>query len=319
MTNPSEKPKRRFKDTLSQLVQSFLDAPVNPIQHLLRTAMSGDVLLQDVEYDLQSANGTLETKYETTQKELFEVINRNLKLEQTLQDSDISYQKATDKPIIIHYRVNDIITNYDLSASNQKNKAAQVATLQQEVRELEASYEELAEDLEAQKIQQTYLTLKVALHGLPDPFAKSEVEEYQDAVASLLEQDKKERDAKYEKTRVLIARKQTIAEIKESSDQQYKYHTASFIESIKTKRDQKEYTPALELCEFITAIEPTNTHAHYFAATIHETQGNTTRIQNKDQARKHYESAKREYELAGRGSSAAAGLERTLKLICSLN
>lgn len=212
-TMPSQPLKRKFKDTLTDLISAFQQAPVNPLQHFLRTTIAGDILLQDVAYDLDSAIGTLETKYDTTQKELFAVISQNQKLEQTLQDSNISYQKTADKPIVIRYKVNDIITKYDLSASNQKSKATEVTKLQQEVRQLEISYEDVAQDLEAQKTQQTYLRLKVALHGLPDPFAKNEVDEYKDAVASLLETDKKQQDAKYEKTRHNIACNRIIGEL----------------------------------------------------------------------------------------------------------
>ncbi len=375
MTTATEKAKRTFRQTLTDIVTTFQQAPVNPLQHLLRTAIVGDVLLQDVAYDLQSAIGTIETRYELAQKELFEIIGQNLKLEKTLQDANISYETTKDKPIIINYKINDLITNYDLSASNQKNKVAQVTILQQEVKQLETSYENLAQDLEAEKTQHTYLTLKLALHALKDPFAKTEVDEYQDAVASLLETDRKQQEQRDGKKRTEIALQRlaieiystdplltsnydqntietivsktsdakikstlgeskyiqttpvaatdiprtvshlrTIAKENEQAVQTYlkeKSLIPTIVEQAKSQRDTKQYNVALELCHFVSAVEPANPHAHYFAATTYEILGNNAR-KEKDLAKAihFYTQAQQEFQLAGNGSSSKAGHER---------
>ncbi len=258
-TMTSQPPKRKFKDTLTGLVTAFLDAPVNPLQDIFRRAMVGDVLLQDVEYDLRSAIGTVETKYELEQKELFEIMCKNVKLEQTLQNANIPYQKTTDKPIVIHYNLNEIITNYDLSASNQKNKAVQVAILQQELKKLETAYEEFSQDFEAEKTENTYLRLKVALHDLKDPFAKSDVEEYEDAVATLLKTTRKQQDAKYEQTRLQLASVRIIGELyAQDYTQSGTYHTET-LDKIQTPQNVRAYFHnSAELEQTVNAlVDPT--------------------------------------------------------------
>ncbi len=212
MTSP-QPPKRTFGQTLIDIVTTFQQAPVNPLQHALRQAIAGDDLLQDYEYELLSALGTLENSYHTAQAEFFDVMKQNAKIEDQLHRHGIAYQTLPNTPIVIHFDLDDAVTGYDLAASNQPRKARKVSQLQQEVQQLRQDYEQLAQDLEEQKVQQTYLTLKVVLHGLPDPFAKSEVDEYQDAVATLLETTKRQQDAKDEKTRHKVASQRIAQEL----------------------------------------------------------------------------------------------------------
>ncbi len=65
----------------------------------------------------------------------------------------------------------------------------------------------------------------------------------------------------------------------------------------KTLRDQKKWKETQPLFEFLTIIEPTNHNHHYFLATIYE---QTNQLEN----------ARTEYQTAGTGSSAKAGLAR---------
>jgi len=213
MTQPTGKPNQTLRQTLTGLVQTYLAAPAGPIQQLVRKATGGDVLSKDKEYELISALATLENLYNTAQRESFEVMTHNSKLEQALNQQGITYQTQESTPIVIHFDIDTALTPYDGSTTNKKGKVAKIKTLQTEVDTKQAEYLELAQDLETQKTQRTYLTLKVALHGIKDPFAKNDVEEYEDAVATLLKTDKKQQDAKYEQKRLQLASVRIIGEL----------------------------------------------------------------------------------------------------------
>jgi hypothetical protein len=214
MTQPTGKPTKTFRDTLTELVLAFTSAPVNPIQLALRKAIAGDDLLQDKEYDLMSAQGSLNNLYDSAQKEQFEVMAENERLEYLLSTKGISYQPLDNNtPIVIRFDLGDVFGSYDLTTSNQPRKAKQVAEFQESVKKLQQEYEQLAQDLEAQKVQRTYLTLKAKLYGLQTSEPKNDVEQYQDEVASLLQTYEKQKEAIAEKKRQKIVHAKIIGEL----------------------------------------------------------------------------------------------------------
>jgi len=74
-------------------------------------------------------------------------------------------------------------------------------------------------------------------------------------------------------------------------------YTQQITTTAKTLRDQKNISHAQQIYEFLTIIEPNKPHHHYFLATIYE---QTNQLDN----------ARIQYQAAGNGSSAKAGLAR---------
>ncbi|MBI2665205.1 hypothetical protein HYX12_01120 [Candidatus Woesearchaeota archaeon] len=68
-------------------------------------------------------------------------------------------------------------------------------------------------------------------------------------------------------------------------------------EQLQTARTRKEHETVVEIAQRLMTIDPSNTHTHYYCATSYEALGRLPE-------------ALEQYQLAGKGSSASAGIER---------
>ena len=320
MTNTTLPPTvrtRKFRDTITGLGTLLLgiDQPVHPLQKFLRDHTKGDLLLDDLTYDLNAAKGMIDGAEIESNCILFNKYLENDQLKQCLEQAGITYSDITTSPITIQYNIHDVLTNYDLSDSNEPKRASVVAQLQRDVAERAAEHERTLNDVEIWCMEKVYLTEKLKLHGITLPQKKNDGTDFKfndditDAKTVRILVTKAQEEQQKQAARLEYARNQIVAD-RQTIDTK-KYSIDLVISTIKTEYDAKDYHATIASSKFAIALESTNIHPHFYAARAHEELANqAVKAKNNPQANKFYEIALAEFKQAGLGSSAKQGLER---------